>query len=101
MPNMPGDEFVAKAREFIPSLPVLFVTGYAEPNWQKDSGGYFTRRRDRAAATPSLLNRNNDLSRLQPPGNAGEAQSVEFDPGIFLSLEASADHTGWRGTSCG
>ena len=31
MPNMPGDEFVAKAREFIPSLPVLFVTGYAEP----------------------------------------------------------------------
>jgi PAS domain S-box-containing protein len=31
MPNMQGDEFVAKARELIPSLPVLFVTGYAEP----------------------------------------------------------------------
>jgi PAS domain S-box-containing protein len=31
MPNMQGDEFVAKARELIPSLPALFVTGYAEP----------------------------------------------------------------------
>jgi CheY-like chemotaxis protein len=31
MPNMQGDEFVAKARELIPRLPVLFVTGYAEP----------------------------------------------------------------------
>jgi CheY-like chemotaxis protein len=31
MPNMQGDEFVAKARELVPSLPVLFVTGYAEP----------------------------------------------------------------------
>jgi CheY-like chemotaxis protein len=31
MPNMHGDEFVAKARELIPSVPVLFVTGYAEP----------------------------------------------------------------------
>ena len=31
MPNMHGDEFVAKARELVPSVPALFVTGYAEP----------------------------------------------------------------------
>ena len=31
MPNMHGDEFVAKARELVPSVQVLFVTGYAEP----------------------------------------------------------------------
>ena len=31
MPNMHGDEFVAKARELVPNVPALFVTGYAEP----------------------------------------------------------------------
>lgn len=31
MPNMHGDEFVARARELIPDVPTLFVTGYAEP----------------------------------------------------------------------
>jgi PAS domain S-box-containing protein len=31
MPNMHGDEFAARAREFIPGVPTLFVTGYAEP----------------------------------------------------------------------
>src|SRR5215469_2754048 len=31
MPNMHGDEFVAKARELVPSVRALFVTGYAEP----------------------------------------------------------------------
>jgi PAS domain S-box-containing protein len=31
MPNMLGDEFAAKARELIPDVPTLFVTGYAEP----------------------------------------------------------------------
>jgi len=31
MPNMLGDEFAARAREFIPDVPTLFVTGYAEP----------------------------------------------------------------------
>jgi PAS domain S-box-containing protein len=31
MPNMQGDEFVAKASELIPDVPTLFVTGYAEP----------------------------------------------------------------------
>jgi len=31
MPNMHGDEFVAKSRELVPSVPALFVTGYAEP----------------------------------------------------------------------
>jgi len=35
MPNMHGDEFAARARELIPGVPVLFVTGYAEPGrWQ-------------------------------------------------------------------
>jgi CheY-like chemotaxis protein len=33
MPNMHGDEFVARAREMIPGVPALFVTGYAEPGW--------------------------------------------------------------------
>jgi PAS domain S-box-containing protein len=74
MPNMQGDEFVAKARELIPSLPVLFVTGYAEPGRMrqrpedsilkkpfrraqlaKNSGGYCAPRRNGAAATPSML----------------------------------------------
>ena len=31
MPNMHGDEFVARARNLIPEVPTLFVTGYAEP----------------------------------------------------------------------
>jgi CheY-like chemotaxis protein len=31
MPNMHGDEFVAKACELVPSVPALFVTGYDEP----------------------------------------------------------------------
>jgi len=31
MPNMHGDEFAAKALELIPDVPILFVTGYAEP----------------------------------------------------------------------
>jgi CheY-like chemotaxis protein len=31
MPNMHGDEFAARAREIIPGVPTLFVTGYAEP----------------------------------------------------------------------
>jgi PAS domain S-box-containing protein len=31
MPNMLGDEFAARARELIPGVPALFVTGYAEP----------------------------------------------------------------------
>lgn len=37
MPNMQGDEFAAKARRLIPSLPVLFVTGYAEPGRMRQS----------------------------------------------------------------
>jgi CheY-like chemotaxis protein len=35
MPNMHGDEFVARARELIPDVPTLFVTGYAEPGRAK------------------------------------------------------------------
>jgi CheY-like chemotaxis protein len=35
MPNMHGDEFAAKARELVPSVPALFVTGYAEPGQMK------------------------------------------------------------------
>src|SRR3984893_16910343 len=31
MPNMHGDEFATRARELIPGVPMLFVTGYAEP----------------------------------------------------------------------
>ena len=31
MPNMHGEEFAARARELIPDVPLLFVTGYAEP----------------------------------------------------------------------
>jgi hypothetical protein len=31
MPNVHGDEFAARAREIIPGVPTLFVTGYAEP----------------------------------------------------------------------
>jgi CheY-like chemotaxis protein len=33
MPNMSGDEFATNAAEFIPGIPRLFVTGYAEANW--------------------------------------------------------------------
>jgi CheY-like chemotaxis protein len=35
MPNMHGDEFAARARELIPGVPTLFVTGYAEPGRAK------------------------------------------------------------------
>jgi len=28
---MHGDEFAARARELVPDVPTLFVTGYAEP----------------------------------------------------------------------
>jgi PAS domain S-box-containing protein len=35
MPNMHGDEFAAKARDLILGVPILFVTGYAEPGWVK------------------------------------------------------------------
>ena len=31
MPNMHGDEFATRARQLIPRVPMLFVTGYAEP----------------------------------------------------------------------
>jgi PAS domain S-box-containing protein len=33
MPNMHGDEFATRARNLIPDVPILFVTGYAEPGW--------------------------------------------------------------------
>jgi len=33
MPNMHGDEFAIRARELIPGVPTLFVTGYEEPGW--------------------------------------------------------------------
>ena len=33
MPNMHGDEFATRARDLIPDVPILFVTGYAEPGW--------------------------------------------------------------------
>jgi signal transduction histidine kinase/CheY-like chemotaxis protein len=33
MPNMHGDEFAARARRLISDVPILFVTGYAEPGW--------------------------------------------------------------------
>jgi len=41
MPNMHGDEFAAKARELMPDMPILFVTGYAEPGrmGQRTEGG--------------------------------------------------------------
>jgi PAS domain S-box-containing protein len=39
MPNMHGDEFVAKARELVPNVPALFVTGYAEPGRMRAEGG--------------------------------------------------------------
>jgi len=38
MPNMPGDEFAASARELIPGVPTLFVTGYAEPGRMRAHG---------------------------------------------------------------
>jgi CheY-like chemotaxis protein/two-component sensor histidine kinase len=38
MPNMHGDEFAAKAREFVPGVPTLFVTGYAEPGRMRTKG---------------------------------------------------------------
>jgi PAS domain S-box-containing protein len=31
MPNMHGDEFATRARDLVPDVPILFVTGYAEP----------------------------------------------------------------------
>ncbi len=31
MPNMHGDEFAIRAQDIIPDVPILFVTGYAEP----------------------------------------------------------------------
>ena len=33
MPNMHGDEFATRARDIIPDVSILFVTGYAEPGW--------------------------------------------------------------------
>jgi len=38
MPNMHGDEFAAKARELVPGVPTLFVTGYAEPGRLRTGG---------------------------------------------------------------
>lgn len=38
MPNMPGDEFAARARRFVPGVPTLFVTGYAEPGRMRTEG---------------------------------------------------------------
>jgi CheY-like chemotaxis protein len=38
MPNMHGDEFAARARELVPGVPTLFVTGYAEPGRMRTEG---------------------------------------------------------------
>jgi CheY-like chemotaxis protein len=38
MPNMHGDEFAARARELVPGVPTLFVTGYAEPGRLRTEG---------------------------------------------------------------
>jgi PAS domain S-box-containing protein len=38
MPNMHGDEFAAKARELVPGVPTLFVTGFAEPGRMRAEG---------------------------------------------------------------
>jgi len=38
MPNMHGDEFAARARGFVPGVPTLFVTGYAEPGRMRTEG---------------------------------------------------------------
>ncbi len=38
MPNMHGDEFAARARELVPGVPTLFVTGYAEPGRLRTGG---------------------------------------------------------------
>jgi PAS domain S-box-containing protein len=38
MPNMHGDEFAARARELVPGVPTLFVTGYAEPGRMRTKG---------------------------------------------------------------
>jgi PAS domain S-box-containing protein len=38
MPNMHGDEFAARAREVVPGVPTLFVTGYAEPGRLRTGG---------------------------------------------------------------
>jgi CheY-like chemotaxis protein len=38
MPNMPGDEFAARARRLVPGVATLFVTGYAEPGRMRTDG---------------------------------------------------------------
>ena len=38
MPNMDGDGFAARAREVVPGVPTLFVTGYAEPGRLRTGG---------------------------------------------------------------
>ena len=38
MPNMHGDEFAARARGLVPGVPMLFVTGYAEPGRTRIEG---------------------------------------------------------------
>jgi PAS domain S-box-containing protein len=38
MPNMHGDEFAARARGLVPGVPMLFVTGYAEPGRMRIEG---------------------------------------------------------------
>ncbi len=38
MPDMHGDELAARARELVPGVPTLFVTGYAEPGRMRAKG---------------------------------------------------------------
>jgi len=35
MPDMRGDQFAEAARRLHPTVPVLFITGYSEPNTLK------------------------------------------------------------------
>ena len=93
MPNMQGDEFVAKARELIPRLPVLFVTGYAEPGRMRQGtdGGmlkkpfrraqlaeklrWILRSASRRSSNAIAAKPHDHLSRLRGPGDAREPRA--------------------------
>jgi CheY-like chemotaxis protein len=67
MPNMHGDEFAARARELVPGVPTLFVTGYAEPGRMRAKGDVLKKPFRRAQLAEKLRYILRDATRRKRP----------------------------------
>ena len=98
MPNMHGDEFATIARELIPEVPILFVTGYAQPGQvrQRPEGDVLKKPFRRAQLAAKLR----WTLRIAAPGGSRNAAAPNgLDPGAMTrGRQGRADLTNTAGT---